>query len=238
MDRRRAVFRAAALLAALTLPMVASYALVRPWRETMTRQSQSPQISGPASQRGQIPSGRHLVAFVFVSSRCGATRLPETERAIRQLRTELQRLQTKAFANVSVVGVAIDELRDGSKYLQSLNRTGEVFDEVSVGRTWLNQVVSERVWRDGTAQPLVPQVLVIERKVDAREFPRIIHFQRDSVLLTVAGAPNIVAWVARGAPVPLVSGALRATPDDVRSTRIGGLSRLLSDDAFTVRGTH
>src|SRR6266853_3065902 len=117
-------------------------------------------------------SGRYLVAVVLLSSECGFCTEENTKRAVRQVRASLRASQGKAFASVSVVGVAIDpDLRAGLRYLKSLEQSEPVFDELSVGGSWLNQVLTPLVWRDEVAKPQVPEVVLIERRVDATGFP-------------------------------------------------------------------
>jgi hypothetical protein len=115
-------------------------------------------------------------------------------------------LQPGEFAQVSVVGVAIDEdLAAGIEYLGKLGPRGEVFDEISVGRSWMNEFVTGFVWRAGIAEPEVPQLLLVERQVDAAAYPRHIVIRPDSVLLRITGRNDLMAWVEQGTPLDFPS---------------------------------
>lgn len=148
------------------------------------------------------PSGRHLVAFVLLSSECGFCAEKHTRAAVSQLRESLIKSQSAAFQRISVVGVAIDRNVDkGLKYLGSLGRSGVAFDEISVGGMWLNEMITSLVWRDAVGTPSVPQVLIVERNVDASAFPGHIEIRPDSLLLRVSGRDSLIDWVQHGTPL-------------------------------------
>jgi hypothetical protein len=200
MERGRIIGRAAVLVAALALPLIGAFTAMRAWRGQAA--SQPVQTTRADSLAVPIPTGRHLVAFVFLSSECGACTFEETERAIRRLRASLRTSHAETFARIAVVGVTIDgDLRAGTNYVRRLNRSGQVFDELSVGGVWMNQLVTQRVWREGVALPAVPQVLLVGRHVDASEYPRMVDVRRDSILFRVVGREDLVAWVDRGTPL-------------------------------------
>jgi len=139
---------------------------------------------------------------VLLSSECGFCTEKWARKAIGELRDSLQRVQGKAFAHTSVVGVALDnDVRAGVRYLQNLREAGAPFDELSVGGSWLNELITRLVWRDGLATPEVPQVVLVERNVDATSYPRNIDVHRDSMLLRVAGHDDLIAWVNAGTPL-------------------------------------
>ena len=148
------------------------------------------------------PSGRYLVAFLLLSSECGLCREKGTESAIHKLRATLVASHGGAFARVSVIGIAVDQ--DGNAgfgYLRSLGKVGDTFDQVSVGGTWLNELVTNLVWRRGVASPAVPQVVLVQRTIDMGQYPDNIGVTPDSLLLDVLGRDSLIAWVGHGAPL-------------------------------------
>lgn len=164
--------------------------------------------SAPAPPRANVPvkppfeSGRYLVAFVFVSSDCGFSRLRETRRALREFPDSLRAANGSAFTDVSVIGVSIDKDVDaGLRFLRDIEGSRHVFDEISVGRSWLNEQVVRLVWREGMATANLPQIVLVERQVDMAPYPRHIGTERDSVLLNLTGSKEIAAWVGKGAPL-------------------------------------
>jgi hypothetical protein len=156
--------------------------------------------AAPLQER--FPSGAYLTAFVFVASDCGYSTHPSTVEALRSF-VESFRARGDAYANVSLIGVAIDEdVEAGVQFLRSLESPGSRFDEISVGRSWLNEQVTRFVWREGVLIAALPQILVVQREVDARPYPRHIDVQRDTAILNVMGRDDILRWVADGTPLP------------------------------------
>jgi hypothetical protein len=147
-------------------------------------------------------SGQYLVAIIFVASDCGISAHPTTTEALRQVPGLLRTGAAADFSNVSVLGVALDtDLGAGARLLQQLQQPGSELDEVSVGSGWLNEQVIRFMWRDGSAAPLLPQVVLIERSVDARMYPAHIEVGDDAVVLNVVGRDDILQWVDEGAPL-------------------------------------
>lgn len=201
--------RGLALLSIVAVLTATSYRVTSAWLGSSAggrRSAPNAHVSASTSHRGlDVPSGRYLIAFVLLSSECGFCTEKSTKKAVGDLRASLHASQGKAFAKVSVVGVAIDpDLRAGVRYLENLERSGgAAFDELSVGGSWLNQVLTALVWRDDMVKPQVPQVVLIERRVDAGGYPRYLDMQPDSMLLNVTGRDSLIAWVNRGTPLDL-----------------------------------
>jgi len=197
--------RTVVLVSVVTVSVIGSYGVTRAWRGNSARGLPSEPGNGTSadtSYRSPFPSGRYLVALVLLSSECGFCAEKGTKKAIRQLRDSLHASAGKAFARVSVIGIAIDnDPGAGVRYLQSLGPSGAVFDELSAGGGWLNEFVTALVWRDGVATPEVPQVVLLERRVDASGFPRYIDVQADSLLLKVTGRDSLIAWINQGTPL-------------------------------------
>lgn len=196
MPQRQTFVRAGAIVAALALPLSVTYGVAR---GAHTKPS-SPEHAGPATI--PIPSGRHLIAYVFLDSRCGACTHRETEASVEQLHNSLNASQAKAFSKITVVGIALDDdLQRGIGYLERLNKSGRVFDQLGVGGTWSNEFVNQRVWRDAAALPGVPQILLVSRIVDPSGYPRTVELRRDSVVARFFGRADIVKWVKQGTPL-------------------------------------
>jgi hypothetical protein len=107
-----------------------------------------------------------------------------------------------AFDSIRVIGVAIgQDLEGGAEYLSSFGPLGTTFDELSIGGGWLNSFVVDLMWRGGYASPAVPEILVVQRKIDATAYPSHIGVEDDSLLLAVEGRDSVLAWISRGAPL-------------------------------------
>ncbi len=103
-----------------------------------------------------------------------------------------------AGASFASVGIAVDWVtRDGWEFLQ---RFGP-FDEIIVGRNWLNSASLHYMWRELPGEPVVPQVVVVERSIllDGAK----LEVSPDRALLRKVGADEVIAWAVRGGGLPL-----------------------------------
>jgi len=120
------------------------------------------------------------------------------------MRDSLRSSHGHQFARVTVIGVSIsDDLRAGVRYLEDLGANGWAFDQISVGGSWMNELMIPLIWRQTVAKVAVPQVLLVERHIDATGFPDAIAVERDTVLLDVVGRDKLIAWVDAGTPLGL-----------------------------------
>ena len=163
----------------LVASMTTSYAATRVWL------SQAPP-DGPAVSdaedlvSGDSPvnpfasaNGTHLIAFVFTASDCGWSTFPEGMEAIRSLRRQIRSEHGNSYAQISVVGVALDADPDaGLQFLLDLSggTPSRAFDQISAGGSWLNEQAVRLFWRKQAAVAVIPQVVVIERRVDTGSY--------------------------------------------------------------------
>jgi hypothetical protein len=190
-------WRAIGLVAVLCVAVAASYVLTRVGRSLLASGASSSR-SGVRSGSVVPPSGNYLIAYVMVSGSCAACRDERTKTAVRSLRDSLRSLHSAAFAKISVIGVDIDGIESGVKYLRTY---GPAFDELSIGGAWMNEVMTRVVWRNAAARAEVPAIVLFQRRVDARRYPEDIMVGDDSVLLAVGGRDSIVRWVNAGTPL-------------------------------------
>ncbi|MEJ7813083.1 MAG: hypothetical protein WKG32_21915 [Gemmatimonadaceae bacterium] len=174
------------------------------WREPAAGQTATIPRTAPDSVKlaaqGIVP-GRQLIAYAVVSSRCGFCQRPDTKAALAALRAAQKRSNSGSFARTSVVGIAIDpDIAKGLGYLDGVGRGS--FDEISVGRGWVNEHLGTLVWRDSAGVAAVPQVIVVARDLSAVLRPRMsVRIGRDSVLMRLVGYKAVVEWVQGGARV-------------------------------------
>ena len=202
---RPQLVRGVVLVGTLVSSLALSYGTTRALRER--GRPRAPTAEDSAAARARIrrafPSGQHLVAYVLLSHRCGFCAEKGTQRAISALRSSLATHQGGTYAKITVVGVAIDnDLDAGVKFLRGMNHeSSPAFDELSVGGSWLNQFITQLVWRGGLAQAATPSVVLVERTVDASGYPSHIAFEQDSLVLRITGRDSLITWVNAGTPV-------------------------------------
>lgn len=151
-------------------------------------------------------NGMHLIAFVVTASSCGWSTLPATMEAIGRIREELQLAHGDSYAQVSVVGVALDgDLDAGLQFLADLGKgkPSKAFDQVSVGGSWLNEQVVRFVWREGLAPNRTPQVILIERPVNTESYlsSATIEVQSDRLVVNPIGSVEMLDWIDQGVPL-------------------------------------
>ena len=151
-------------------------------------------------------NGTHLIAFVVTASDCGWSTLPAGIEAIRSLRAEMNSVYGDSYAEVRVVGVALDsDLDAGLRFLADIGRGAPsgAFDQVIVGGSWLNEQIVRFVWRERIAQAATPQIVVVERKVDSQAYlsSSSLGVEDDTVVANPAGAEEVVTWLKQGMPL-------------------------------------
>ena len=125
MDEGRSLarWRALGLVAVLVAAVAGSYIVSR----GLLASGSGSSASALRSDSLGPPSGKYLVAYVMVSSRCAACRDERTRTAIGSLRDSLRSSHSAAFAKITVVGVGIDGVEPGVKFLRTF---GPAFDEL------------------------------------------------------------------------------------------------------------
>ena len=192
--------------------MTASYAATRLWLSQVPPDivalPETEDVAGRDTPVNPFASanGTHLIAFVMTASDCGWSTLPEGMEAIRSLRARMQSDHGTAYAQVSVVGVALDtNVAAGLKFLSDLGNgtPGGAFDQISVGGSWLNEQAVRFFWRKQAAVAAIPQIVVIERQVDTGSYlsESAIRVQDDAVVATPRGHEAILAWLDQGTPL-------------------------------------
>lgn len=138
------------------------------------------------------------VAMVFVgASFCGAHNVPGFPQVIERAKIAVQRQAGEQSKQFRAVGVALDwKPADGYAFMA---RFGE-FDEITAGSNWLGDGATRYVWRELAGGPEVPQLLIVERHVDA-DADQAIRMSGDRVVRRLLGTRAIEAWVAEGAPI-------------------------------------
>lgn len=165
-DRRSALVRGL-VGASLVLPMVAAAAMgVRYHSRREAELNAAPHAAVRPATRLQLTSGaarRERLIVVIASSSCAAARAPgfsDTVRAV--LRAAANAARDSGFVTVTL-GVATDPTpRVGLRFLESLGP----FDEIALGRSWLNSSAIRLMWRDHGGPPTVPQIVFLDRAVD------------------------------------------------------------------------
>jgi hypothetical protein len=102
---------------------------------------------------------------------------------------------------LAVVGVLIGENKPTAE--RFLANFGD-FDEVVIGRGWLNSAAVSLMWRDAPGEASVPQLVIISRHIGLNNSQLLIS--PDRLLVRLHGSDNILRWLAAGRPLVDVHG--------------------------------
>ncbi|HEX8450635.1 MAG TPA: hypothetical protein VF647_00995 [Longimicrobium sp.] len=165
-------------------------------------------VASPAALAGQgaagayrasntDPQGREVVAILISSSTCIANQQAGFKPAVREMMRRLGVQRDSAKLHLSITGVSTDwEPRVAVSYFEEF---GE-FDELVVGRNWFNSAITQHVWQTEGARSVIPQIILLERTVTQGE--RGLRITGERVIGRFWGGDEIMAWAARGAPLP------------------------------------
>ncbi len=143
----------------------------RLWQSLASRPFLDPRIDRIGNSGAFVPrltpvgkEGSEILVVLIGSSRCAASRQPVLVAAMKALRERIVGVAAKNGMQVAFVGVALDDnLSTGLKWLVSVGP----FDEIGVGRNWLNSYMIHLVHRDLPGDAAIPQLIVIRRAVSS-----------------------------------------------------------------------
>jgi hypothetical protein len=142
---------------------------------------------------GSIESGDEIVLVFIGASFCNAHNVPGFPEVVEAAKVRIQKHAQERGMTFRAVGVALDwRSADGLAFLA---RFGE-WDEVASGGNWISEAATKYVWRDIPGPADVPQLLVLQRSVQAAQ---AILVGEDRVLKRIPGTNDIQAWVSAGA---------------------------------------
>ena len=155
--------------------------------------SASAQATQPAVPRSE--TRREIVAVFIGMNICCYPVSDSLREPLALVRRQLADQAMRQGAQFRMVGVALDwSPEEGWEYLRSLGR----FDEVSVGSNWRNGQAEMLMWRDSTARPAVPQLVVYEHDVGTSTGAMTFGPRRT---IRTLGAAEIGPWARAGAPL-------------------------------------
>ncbi len=188
---RVSAYGLAIVAACISIGMIVSALSYRKWgaKPLIVMNSVNRSASSRITRQSNLESGVEVLAVVIGSQSCGASTTPGFSGAIARILTELETDATRHGRRFSSVGVALDQSpADGIQFLSTIGS----FDEVMVGRSWLNSGAVHYIWRDIAGMPALPQLVLVERSVSVGE--RSISIGSDKLLARHVGIDQIMSW--------------------------------------------
>jgi hypothetical protein len=149
--------------------------------------------SQPSAASPTLPSVKpgpsEIVLVLIGSESCGAHGIAGFNEAVRRARMRIAAHAEEQGVSFASTGVSFDwSIQDGLRFLDRLGP----WDEVIIGRNWFGFAAAHFVWRDLPGDPVIPQVIVLERQIERQSEAIIIGNYR--VLFRIIGADNIIEW--------------------------------------------
>lgn len=142
----------------------------------------------------KVASGAELVLVFVGASFCGAHRTPGFPQWVEDAKVRLQATAHARDHQFRAVAVSLDwDIEEALAFVRSFGR----FDEVALGGNWVSDGAVRYVWETYPGEPVVPQLIVLERSVAAGEGG--IRFGPGRVLRRLVGVDGIEEWVRSGA---------------------------------------
>lgn len=205
-SRTRRAIGAVIFLSGMAISYVAVSAITPQGREARMAVVDSTAPGKPPVNPFASSNGSNLVALVITASNCGWSSQPRTVEGLGAIRSSLQSAHAGSYARISVIGVALDDtVANGLKFLSQIRRgnVGSAFDQVVVGGSWLNEEIVRYVWMAKAAEASTPQVVLLERRIDTRDYLSAsrIAVASDTHVQNVVGSAAILRWLADGVPL-------------------------------------
>ena len=105
---------------------------------------------------------RDQVLYLLATETCAACRVDSVAGMVRSIADSSRRIALRSGASFAFVGVSLDATQP--RAMRLLTRLGP-FDEIAIGRSWLNGHILDLLARDPTSPLVVPQLVLVEREI-------------------------------------------------------------------------
>lgn len=155
---------------------------------------------GSMDARMERPKPGEELLLIFIGSpTCSAATDPEFPEIFAAIRSDFE---AKAiYASLTPVTIGVGTGAGVEDSLDMLNRIGQ-WDEVMLGRGWLNGGALRYIWDTYAGPASVPQVLVLRRSLGTGGIGESIVREGEKVLVRKVGLHEIKSWRSVGSPIP------------------------------------
>lgn len=144
-------------------------------------------------------SEKQLVAVLLITPDCEAAHTRDFKTVLWFGLDSLRNLARRRGYRPSLVAAALSA---NSESVRSFILNLGPFDEIVIGRGWLNTAALQYVWRDVPGISAVPQLVIVRRDVSVSP-EGAVAVSSDSVVMRLTGAEAIMRWSRAGAPLDL-----------------------------------
>lgn len=141
-----------------------------------------------------------IAMIYFTQSTCGACNAEGLPDAVMEVKQSLSRKAADAGYGFSVTGVSLDWVPE--RGFEHLRRFGN-FNEVVIGRNWVNSAALKYMWQEFPGRTGTPQIVVIMRRLQVPgERYAAAQVISERLLARKLGTNEIFSWSNGGAPLP------------------------------------
>lgn len=152
---------------------------------------------GPDLQTYNYDRNQELNLVYIGASWCQPCLEESLKQTLEELKIALYKVAESHNMNYSVIGVANDEsLNDGWNFLQSSG----YFDEIIIGKNWLNTGSIEFILKHEDILPGVPQIVVFKREI---MFDEKTHVGEKEILVRKIGQKQMDKWIQNGISIDI-----------------------------------
>lgn len=145
-------------------------------------------LNTPPTSPAPIATGTEMVLVFMATSSCPGVKDPDFPSAVRAISEAMRTRADESGMTFVTIGVSLDwDLTEGVDFLK---RFGP-FDEIAIGRGWLNMAAVRYIWAEFPGAASVPQILVLERDIVS---DRTIEVNAERVRVRKVGAMAIRQW--------------------------------------------
>ena len=155
--------------------------------------------TGQVSRPAPAPrSGDEIMVVLLISETCPGAQDPEFRAGVRRAMAAVTDRALETGHRAVFVGVSLSSnTTSARRFIGDFAQ----FDEIVVGRGWLNSQAIRLFWRDSPGPAGVPQLVLMRRRIDVEN--GTIQVGRDSLLMRLTGVDEINRWSTAGAPLAL-----------------------------------
>lgn len=150
----------------------------------------------PSSPYRTLRSGDEILFIFVASSTCAGVKDPQFPAMVDSVNGLLRKQAISGGLSYATEAHILDWQTSGG--LKFLTRFAP-FDEISVGRNWLNSGAVEYIWSDVPGEARIPQLLVLRRQIAVTD--RGVEIGAPRVVTRKIGSEEIRAWLANGADI-------------------------------------
>jgi len=176
-------------------------ATTKKWHKIFTPLLNDNQQIGGQYTPSRLHANGHELLFIYIgSSSCAASNIDELRNLTKRAKIHLEKLASSRGKSFFTMAIGIDlKPQNGYDHIRKFG----LFNEVHVGRGWMNDSVVKYIWQEYPGAPATPQIIVLEREIHSpTEFGDRFSVNNENILVRKVGYLEIRDWANNNFPIP------------------------------------